>query len=226
MPVNGRHLLHPLEGLDLHGDLLPLADNLVIHVTAAAVKQIVLLCLNEVIDAVKRHAAVVPHDAPAPVGIRQTGHDMRLAGQAHLRRVGSKNTIIVRGGVLCKNALELRVDGVAVGLRRLHGHLDTAVGHECTLERLIRLNAHNLLQILELLIDVARAVGGETADDLRLALEHAAAGALLLLELLQSAPELIRSLRGSGQEALAPVVGLVVRLDEVTHVDLVLPNAA
>ncbi len=50
--IGGRHLLHALQGLDLLGDLLALADHIVCHHAAAAVLQIILLCAQKKIDTV------------------------------------------------------------------------------------------------------------------------------------------------------------------------------
>ena len=47
---------------------------------------------------------------------------------------------------------------IAIGRAGLLRHLDAAIRHECTLQRLIGLKADDLLQILPLFFDIARSV--------------------------------------------------------------------
>ena len=84
--------------------------------------------------------------------------------------------------------MELFTRSIPVGRTRLFRHLDPAVRHERTLQRLVCLEAHNLLQILHLFIDVSRAVCRQAGYNLCLHIENAAFGALFLLELLQLSP--------------------------------------
>ena len=124
--------------------------------------------------------------------------------------------------ILCSSAVGL----VAVGGAGLLRHLDAAVGHKGALQGLVGLQTDDLLQILQLLVDVAGAVGGQAADHLGLHIQHAALGALGLLQLLQSAPQLIGRLGGACQKAFVAVVRGVVLLDEVADIDLLFPDAA
>ena len=224
--VGGSHLLHALEGRDLHGDLLALADDLLGHGAVTAVGKVILLGLDEVVDAVQCHTAVVADNAAAAVGVGQTGDDMAVAGLLHLGGVGIKHSLIVGAGVVGKDLVQLGAGLVAVGGAGLLCHLDAAVGHEGALEGLIRLQTDDLLQILQRFVDVAGAVRSQAADDLRLHIQHAAFGALFLLELLQSSPQLVGRLGGAGQERLVAVVRGIVLLDEVADVDFLFPDAA
>ena len=148
---------------------------------------------------------------------------MAVARGAHLGSVGVKDGLVVGLAILVEDSVVLGVDLVAVALGRLLGHLDTAVGHECALEGLVGLQANDLLQVLELGVDVAGAVRGEAAHDLGLAVENAAVYALLLLEFLDLAPELIGGLGGTGEERLVAVILGVVALDKVADVHVVRP---
>ena len=224
--VGGGHLPHALEGADLFGDLLALAHDVVGHGAAAAVGKVVLLAGDQAVDAVEGNAAVVADDAAAAVGVGQAGDDVGVAGGAHLGGVRVEDALVVRLAVLVEDLVVLVVDVEAVVLGGLLGHLDATVGHEGALERLVGLKAHDLLEILEVVVDVAGAVGGKARDDLGLALEDAVVGALGGLELLDLAPELVGSLGGAGEERLVAVVGGVVALDEVADVDVVHPVAA
>ena len=129
-------------------------------------------------------------------------------------------------GVVGEDLVQLFAGLVAVGGAGLLCHLDAAVGHEGALEGLIRLQTDDLLQILQRFVDVAGAVRSQAADDLRLHIQHAAFGALFLLELLQSSPQLVGRLGGAGQERLVAVVRGIVLLDEVADVDFLFPDAA
>ena len=151
---------------------------------------------------------------------------MRMAGSAHLRRIGIKDSLVMSLVILIENLVELRVDLVTVGLCRFLRHLDAAVWHECPLQRLVCLKTDNLLQIFHGLIDVARAVSRQTCDNLRLALKDAASFAFLLLKLLELSPELVGRLRRSLEEAFVPVVRCVVVLDELTDIDIIGPFAS
>ena len=127
--------------------------------------------------------------------------------------------------ILVEDLVELVVHVEAVVLGRLLGHLDAAVGHEGALQGLVGLQADDLLEVLGVLADVARAVGGQAGDNLGLALEDAVVGALLGLELLDLAPKLVGGVGRAGEERVVAVVGGVVALDEVADVDVVHPVA-
>ena len=224
--VGSGHLLHALEGADLQGDLLPLADHVVGHGAVAAVVEVLLLPGDEGVDAVQRHAAVVAHDAAAAVGVGQAGDDVAVAGALHLGGVGIKHRGVVGAGVAGEDLVQFFAGLVAVGGACLFGHLDAAVGHEGPLEGLVGLQADDLFLVLEGLVDVAGAVGGQVADHLGLHIQHAALGALGLLQFLQSAPELVGGFGGAGQEGFVPFIGAVVFLDKVADVDFLFPDAA
>ena len=224
--VDGGHLLHPLEGADLAGDLLPQADDVVGHGAVAAVGQVVLLGLDQVVDAVQGHPAVVAHDAAAAVGVGQAGDDVAVAGPLHLGGVGVKDGLVVGAGIFGKDLVQLGAGLVAVGGAGLLGHFDAAVGHKGPLEGLVGLQADDLLKVLEIFVDVAGAVRGQAADHFGLHVQHAAFGALFLLQLLQGAPELVGGFGGAGQEAFVPRIGGVVFLDKVADVDFFFPDTA
>ncbi len=128
--------------------------------------------------------------------------------------------------VIGEDLVQLRVDLIAVGGRRLLRHLDAAEGHERALEGLVGLQADHLLQILHALVDIAGAVGSQARNDLGLAFQHAALGALLLLQLLQASPEPVGRLGGRRQKAFVTVVHGVVILDELADVDVLFPLSA
>ena len=219
------HLLHALQGADLLGDLLALTDDGVGHGAVTAVGQVLLLAGDEAVDAVEGNAAVVADDAAAAVGVGQAGDDVGVAGGAHLGGVRVKDALVVGLVVLVEDLVELVVHVEAVVLGRLLGHLNAAVGHEGALQGLVGLQADDLLELLGVLADVAGAVGGQAADDLGLALQHAVVGALLGLELLDLAPQGVGGVGRAGEEGVVTRVLGVVALDEVADVDVVHPVA-
>ena len=103
-------------------------------------------------------------------------------------------------------------------------HADAAEGHEGALEGLVGLQTNDLLQILQILVDVAGAMRGQGRNDLGVHVQDAALSALLLLQLLQSAPQLVGSLSGASQERFVAIVGLIVVLNEIADVDFFLPD--
>ena len=216
----------PFRALIWRGDLLAQTDDVIGHGAVAAVGEVLLLELDEGVDAVQGHTAVVAHDAAAAIGVGQAGDDVGVAGGLHLGGVGVEDGLIVGAGVVGEDLVQFRRGLVAVGGAGLLCHLDAAVGHECTLQGLVGLQADDLLQIFQALVDVAGAVCGQAADDVGLHIQHAALGALGLLQLLQCAPQLIGRFSGVGEEAFVAVIGRVVLLDEVADVDLLFPDAA
>ena len=156
--VARRHLLHALQRTNLLRDLLALTDHIVAHDAVTIVQEILLLERDEVIDAVERDAAVVAHDAPAPIGVGQSRDDVAAACRADLVRIRVKNCLIVRLMVLCKDLVKLRADLVAVVLKSLLRHADAAVRHKCLLQRFVCLEADHLFKVFMCGIDIARAV--------------------------------------------------------------------
>ena len=149
-----------------------------------------------------------------------------MAHQLHLGSVGIKHAVVVCFGVFVENFVQLLRRGVAVSGTSLFGHLDAAIGHKGSFQRFVGLQAHHFFQILGLLVDIARTVGGKSRHHLGLHIKHTAFGTLLLLQLLQLAPQGICSISWSTQETLIAIVGCVVVLDKVSYVDFFFPKIA
>ena len=214
-------LLQLLQGLDLLAQLLALTDYVGIHDHAGGVL-LALLVLDQPVHAVQGHAAVVADDAAAAIGIGQAGDDVAGAAGAHLRGVGVEHALVMGLAVFGVDFHHFRVHMVAVVLAGLHGHADAAVGLQGALEGLIGLEAHNLLLAL---VQIAGAVGGDGGDDAGVHIQHTACLPLPGGQLHDLIPQLAGLLRGALQEALVALVGGVVLLDEVPHVDLILPDS-
>ena len=181
IPIQGSHLLHAFQGTDLIGNLLTLADDIIHHRAITAVLQIFLLCFDQVINAIQSNPAVITHNASTAIRIRQTSHDMRVAGSLHLIRVRIKHSLIMRLMILIENLIILVIDMIAIILSSLLGHLDAAIRHERTLQRLVCLQANNLLKILQLLINIARPICRQARHNLGLTIQHTAPFTLFLL---------------------------------------------
>ena len=220
--VAGGHLPQLPQRADLLGELLALLDDLRIH-RRAGLLLLLELVLNQAVHAVERHAAVIADDAAAAIRVRQAGDDVAGAAGAHLRGVGVKHAGVVRLAVHGEELAHPGIDRVAVILAGLLRHADAAVGHERALERLVRLQADDLLLVL---VEIARAVGGDGGDDLRVHVQHAALGDLLLRQRADPIPQVERVLRRPLEEILVAVVGRVVVLDKAADVDLAAPRRA
>ena len=150
---------------------------------------------------------------------------MAAACRADLVRVCVKNRLIVRLVVLCEDLVKLRADLVAVVLKSLLRHTDTAVRHKCLLQRFVCLETDHLFEVFDRGVDIARTIRRQTRDDLRLHIEHAALAAFFLLEFLHARPQAVRRIRRRCEETLVAIVRRIVALDEVADVDLLLPDA-
>ena len=93
--------------------------------------------------------------------------------------------------IVGKDLVKLCRGLIAVHLAGLLSHLDTAEGHECSLQGLICLKTDNLLEILHGIIHVSCAVSEDIGNNLCLHIENAALCSLFLLQFLELAPELI-----------------------------------
>ena len=148
--VDRRHLLHAAKRTDLLGHFLAQADDVVGHdAVRTDFRMVGLLRLDEAVDAVERDAAVVADDAPAAIGVGQSRDDVAVACAANLRRVGVEDRLVVRLVVLREDFVQALARLVAVVPARLLRHLDAAVGHEGTLQGLVRLQTDDSFQIFE-----------------------------------------------------------------------------
>ena len=222
--VGGRHLLHLSQCPDLFGQFLPLADDVISHGAVAAVVEILLFGLDQKVDAVERHPAVVPHNASPSICVRQPGDDLAVPGLFDLRRVGIEHALVVGRVVLAEKFVEYRVRGVAVGGAGFLRHADAAKGHEGPLQGLVCLQSHHLFLVLQGLAYIAGPVGGDGGDDIGVHVQDAAFRPLLFLELLQLVPEKAGGVSRALQKRGVPLVGRVVVLDEVPDIDLFPPE--
>ena len=218
------HDFHLAQSLDLHSQLFSLTDDVVRHRTAAAVGKVFLLLLDQEVDTVQSHTAIIADDTATAVSIRQTGNDLVVASLLHLGRICVKHALVMRLAIFGEDLVQLRIRLIAVSGASLLRHLDTAIGHKGTLQGLVGLQTNHSLQILQILTDVARLMGSNAGHDLRVHIQNAALGALFFLQTLQHAPQLVGSVRGSCQEMLISIIGLVVLLDEVSYIDFLFPE--
>ena len=125
-PVARRHGLDLAQCANLLGNLLAQADSFLVH-RAVNRLEIVLLFLDQAVNAVQRDAAIVADDAAAAIGIGQTGQQTDMTGNTGALGVGVKDTFVVGLAVLGEVALDGRVELVAVLLERRLCHAHAAV---------------------------------------------------------------------------------------------------
>lgn len=220
--VRSGHFLDLAEGADLVGDFLTEANDVRQHGTIAAVCEILLFALDEEVDAVECYAAIIANDTTAAVGIGKTGDDLIFTGGANLGRIGIKDALVVGLVIIRKDLVEFGIGRIAVGLAGFFGHIDATERHECALERFIRLETDDDLEIL---IEVSGLVGGDGGDDIRIHIQDTALCALFLLERLQFRPKRACTFFGFREEGRIAIVLGVVFADEVGNIDLMLPIA-
>src|SRR5699024_4142313 len=154
------------------------------------------------------------------------GDDVAVAGALHLGGVGVEHRGVVGARILGEDLMQFGAGLIAVGRAGLFGHLDAAVGHKGALERLVGLQADDLLKVLEAFVNVAVAVGGQAGANLGINIQHAAHGSFFFQEFLQRAQNLVGGVGQAGEEGFVAAIRAIVYLDEVADVDLFFPDAA
>ena len=127
--------------------------------------------------------------------------------------------------IIGKNLVEFGARLVTVLHTSFFGHLDTAERHKGALERLVGLETHDLFQVLQGFVDVARLVARDGRDDIGVHVKDSAVPAFFGLQALQFVPQLLGGIGRTGEEGLVPLVGGVVTLNKVADVDFVLPES-
>ena len=179
-----------------------------------------LLVLDEEIDAVEGDPAIVSNDAAAPIGIRQARDESRRSGFPDFRRIGVEHAVVVGLAILGEDLADFRIGGVAIGFEARGDHAPAAERHDRALERRVGLQADDDFIVL---VDIAGLVREDAGRHLRHVED--ALFAFLREQRLQRLPYAERALGGALQEGAVALVGGVVELDEIAHVDSLLPNA-
>ena len=78
---------------------------------------LLLLPLNEPRDSIKGHAAIVTDDAAAPIGVRESGQNVRAATPPHVCGVGIEDPFVMSFAVLGKRFDHMWIGFVSVGLQ-------------------------------------------------------------------------------------------------------------
>ena len=111
---------------------------------------------------------------------------------------------------------------VAVVGTSLLCHTDTTVGLKRSLERLIGLETYDGLLAL---VKISGAMRSNGRNNLGVHIENAACFSFLLLKIQYHSPKILGVLGRASQEGIITVIGMIVSLDEVTHVDFLVPFA-
>lgn len=125
--------------------------------------------------------------------------------------------------VFGENFFDLGVDFVAVHIERLFGHLYAAEGLQRAFEGLVGLQTDYLFEVF---IYIARPVRGERGNYGGIGIQNAARFALLFGEFKNLVPQLFGGLGRGREEFVVALVGGIVALDKVAHVDFVVAPLA
>ena len=223
IPVGFRHLLHSLKCPDLLGNFLSLTDHIIGHGSVSAVVEILPFLFYQEINSVQSDPAVVADNSSSAVSIRKSGYDMRMPCPFHFRGVGVKHCLIMSLMIFIEYLMELVIDMKAVVFRGLFRHLNSAVWHKSSFQRLVRLKSHDFFQFLVLRINVSGSVGSQTGNHLGLAFQDASSCTLLLLKFLNFIPQPLRCLRRTFQKAFITAVRRIIVLNKIPNIDILCP---
>ena len=101
-------------------------------------------------------------------------------------------------------------------------HADSAIRLQRPLEGLVGLEADDGLLAL---VKISGAMGSDGGDNLGIHVQNTARFSLLLLQIQHLRPQILGVLCRAGKEILIAVIGMVVSLDKVAHVDFFIPFA-
>ena len=139
------HLFHSVECTDLICDLFTETEVCSLHSVSLVLDEVRLLLLDQVVDSVESYTAVVAYDTSSSVCVRKTCDDLVVTCFLHLRCIDIKYSLIVCLMIFCKDFMQLFTRCISVCRAGLLSHLDSAVRHERSLERLVCLKTYNLL---------------------------------------------------------------------------------
>ena len=152
------HFLHSIERADLISNLFAETEISSLHSVSFILNKVRLFLLDQIIDTVESHTAVVAYDTSSSVCIRKSCDDLIVTRFFHLRCIDIKYSLIVCFMIFCKDFMQFFTRSISVSCARLLCHLDSAIRHECSLKRFICLKSYNLLQIFHIFIDISRTV--------------------------------------------------------------------
>ena len=146
--VKGGHLLELAEEIYLLIKLLKQPDVILQHHARSRDARLVsLLFFYKAVHAVKRDAAVIADDAPAPVRIGQPRNNAAVSRRLDLIGIDTEYAVVMRRAVL-KLPLHLIRQRIAVGFAGLARHRDAAEGVNAAAQRPVCLQADDDLPLL------------------------------------------------------------------------------
>ena len=178
-----------------------------------------LLFLDQISSTIKSDTTIVTDDTPTSIRIRQTSDNVSMTSSLDVIIVSSKHTLIVSLTILSINLLSPRVQLIAISLQRSLHHTNTTLREDTTLQRSISLHTHDDLIFL---VDITRSISINTLRQSRLNIINTLL-ALYLKHLRELIPQLLRLLRCRREKTLITIIGLIVVLNKITHINLMLP---
>ena len=185
--------------------------------------KIILFFLDQEVNSVKSHTTVVAYNTSTSVCIRKSCDDLVVTRFHHFRCINIKYSLVVGFVIFCKNLMKFFAWLIAVCCTSLLRHIDSAVRHECTFQRLICLKSYNCLQLLHAFINISRAIRGKPGNNFCFHIKNTAFCALFLLQFLKSSPQFICCLCRSFKERCVSLIRCVVALNKVAHINRFLP---
>ena len=145
-----------------------------------------------------------------------------MAGTAgtHFRGIGIENAGIVGLAVFGEEFTDFRIHVIAVVRAGLFSHADSAIRLQGTLKGFVGLKADNRFLIF---VQIARTVGCDRGNDPGIHIQDAAGFLLLPGQLHHQIPQFPGIFSGWGQKFIAAIIGSVVFLNKISHIDLPLP---
>ena len=186
--------------------------------------KICFFLLDQIIDTIQSNTTIVADDTSSSVGIRKSGDDLIVTCFLHLRSIDVKHCLVVCFMIFGEDLMQFRARSISVSRTCLLSHLDTAVRHKRSLQRLVCLKSDDLLQVFHIFIDIARSVCSQSGYNFCLHIQNAAFRTFLFLKFLKFSPQLIGRLGRSYQEGFVSFVLCVVVLNEITHIDFLFPE--
>ena len=154
----------------LLGQFLAHPDDLISRPHVVHLRAFFALHLEQPVDSVEGHPAVIADDAAATIRVGETGDDAGLAALHDLGCVRIEHAVVVRFPVFGESLMDLRICWEAGRLQTRFDHAQAAVREDRALERLVGLQADDDFIVA---VNVAGLVGEQCRWIFRIDCKHA-----------------------------------------------------